>query len=328
MVDSHELKVSLKTEQQRKEEHMNSNNAGKILLGPSTFAQLDKAPLEKLQTAGFTVVDNPYKRKLTKEELLELLANDVIGIIAGLEPLDRDVMEKTTLKVISRCGSGMSNVDQAAAAELGIKVYSTPYGPTNAVAELTLGALLCLLREIPLMDRELHDGKWSKKIGGQLEGKTIAIIGFGRIGQRVTELLGPFHVKILVVDPLAETDGSPYEVVPLSEALKRADIVSLHVSGEEIIIGAEELEKIKPGAYPMNAARGGLIDEAALVEAIESGIIKGAWLDTFTNEPYNGPLTKLPQVVLTPHVGSYTRECRLSMEMESVDNLLEFFSNP
>ena len=171
----------------------------KVLLGPSTFAAIDRAPLDKLVQQGYEVIENPFKRKLTKSEVLELLSDDVIGLIAGLEPLDREVMEKTNLKVISRCGSGMSNVDMEAAEELNIKVFSTPFGPTAAVVELTLGILLSMLRMVPQMDRDLHNGKWNKRIGQQLSGKTIAIIGFGRIGQGLAQALQPFNVRVLTI---------------------------------------------------------------------------------------------------------------------------------
>lgn len=298
---------------------------GKILLGPSTFGELDKAPLNRLTDAGWTIIENPYKRKLTKSELLDLLTEDVVGIIAGIEPLDREVIQTSNLKVISRCGSGMTNVDIKSAEEFGIKVCSTPYGPTEAVAELTLGALLSLLRMIPLMDRDLHNGIWKKKIGSQLGGKTILIVGFGRIGKRIAELLEPFHVKIIIVDPFLKDYQGNYTTLSLGEALPLADIITLHLSGEETILSAREFQLIKPGAFLLNAARGGLIDEGALYNALKNGKIQGAWLDTFSSEPYTGPLTEFSQAILTPHIGSYTRECRRSMEMESVENLLSAF---
>ena len=299
---------------------------GKILLGPSTFGELDKAPLNRLTDAGWTIIENPYKRKLTKQELIELLPG-IAGLIAGLEPLDREVLGNSNLKVISRCGSGMSNVDIEAAKELGIKVFSTPYGPTSAVAELTLGALLSLLRMIPRMDKDLHEGRWNKQIGTQLEGKTIAIIGFGRIGRRVAELLVPFKTRILVIDPFLRDSKEQFPLLPLEEALPQADIVTLHVSGEDRIIGEKEFDIIKPGAFLLNAARGVVVDEDALVKSLEEGKIQGAWVDTFDQEPYSGPLTKFAQVILTPHIGSYTIECRRSMEIESVQNLLDGFKN-
>ena len=297
----------------------------KVLIGPSTFAQVDDTPLTRLSDAGYEIIENPYKRRLTKPELLELLGRAVTGLIAGLEPLDREVLEKSKLKVISRCGSGLSSVDLKAATELGIKVYSTPDAPREAVAELTLGAMLGLLRMIPEMDRNMHRGKWSKKIGTQIAGKTVAIIGFGRIGRRVASLLLPFNVKIIVVDPHVRKNTEGVEIAPLDKALKVADIITVHSAGEEEIIGKDEFKLIKQGVFLLNAARGRSVDEKSLIQALEEGKIRGAWLDTFESEPYSGPLTKYPQVILTPHAGSYTLECRRSMEMEAVNNLISGF---
>ncbi len=295
----------------------------KILLGPSSFAETDKSPVIRLQNAGYEIIDNPFRRKLTKSELFELLTPDVVGIIAGLEPLDREVLEFSSLKAISRVGSGMSNVDQPAARELGIAVCSTPNGPVEAVAELTIGALLSLMRKIAQMDRALHSGKWEKRIGGQLEGKTVAIVGYGRIGRRVAALLAPFRVRLLVVDPfLDQSTLHDIELVSLDEALPLADIVTLHNSGEACLLGEREFGLLKKGAVLLNVARGGLVDEEALMAALDAGTLGGVWLDTFGSEPYSGALCGRDNALLTPHVGSYTLECRQQMEMEAVDNLL------
>lgn len=301
---------------------MKSLHGEKILIGPSTFAALDMTPMERLVKTGCEVIDNPFKRKLTKTELLDLLSGGVSGLIAGLEPLDREVLEESNLKVISRCGSGLSNVDLDAADELGIKVCFTPEGPTQAVAELALGAMLSLIRMIPQMNQELHEARWTKKIGMQLKGKTVLIIGFGRIGRRVASLLAPFEPKILVVDPHIKHPVDDVSVMPLKPALQRADIITIHSSGETCILGEGEFSHMKPGAFLLNAARGGLIDENALMAALETDQVAGAWIDTFEKEPYDGPLSEYPQVILTPHVGSYTRECRVQMETEAVENLI------
>lgn len=301
---------------------MKSLKGVKILLGPSSFASLDYTPMEKLLRAGCEVIENPYKRKLTEDEVFKLLSGDIHGLIAGLEPLNRKVLTNSKLKVISRCGSGMTNVDMETARELGIKVYSTPYGPTSAVAELTLGVLLSLLRFIPQMNEDLHQGKWNKKIGMQLEGKTVVIIGFGRIGQRFAELLEPFNVKIIVVDPYINKNSINFTLLSLEDALVKADIVSLHCSYEAEIIGGKEFSIMKNGVLLLNASRGGVVNETDLRKSLDSGKVAGAWLDTFKQEPYCGSLKECAQVVLTPHVGSYTMECRKSMEIEAVENLL------
>lgn len=296
----------------------------KVLIGPSTFAAQNSSPIERLLAADCEIIKNPFGRKLTKDELIGLLPG-VKGIIAGLETLDEDVLSKSALKVISRCGSGLSNVDIEAARRYGIKVFSTPNGPTSAVAELTLGAMINLLRMVSPMDMDMHEGRWTKKIGTQLEGKTVVVIGLGRIGRKVVSLLKPFNVRLLAVDPDVREKIDGVEILPLDKALTEADIITIHSSGEQQIIGDDEFRLIKSGAFLLNAARGGLINENSLIQAIESGKIAGVWLDTFSAEPYSGPLTKYPQALLTPHVGSYTLECRRSMEMEAVENLITAF---
>jgi D-3-phosphoglycerate dehydrogenase len=304
---------------------MKINNRGKILLGPSTFAEKDPAPLKVLSSAGFAVIENPYKRKLAKHELLELLQEDVVGIIAGLETLDRDVMQQSKLKVISRCGSGMSNVDADSARELGIAVFNTPFGPTRAVAELTVGCLLSLIRQLPQMDRALHTGKWDKRVGRQLKGMTVLVIGYGRIGRAVARFLTAFDVEIHVCDPKAKADEISFPLKRLEDGLPVADVITLHVSGEDRLLGRPEFGLMKPGAFVLNAARGEVLDEEALRDALDSGRVAGAWLDTFGREPYQGPLTGYNQVILTPHVGSYTHEGRLQMELDAAENLIRGF---
>lgn len=284
----------------------------KILITTSSFET--KEALEKLQARGFEVILNPYKRKVTSEELRQLLSG-VIGLIAGTEKIDKETMANSQLKVISRVGAGIDNIDLAAAKELGIIVKNTPDAPTCAVAELTLGSILSLLRQIPQMNQELHNKAWNKKMGNQLSGKTVLIIGFGRIGRYLAELLEPFKIKLLAVDPASSS-------LSLKEALPQADIVCLHLSGKDQVLGKEEFSLMKKGVFILNAARGEAIDELALAEALKEGRVAGACLDVFVEEPYSGHLTEFPNVILTPHIGSYTKECRERMETEAVDNLL------
>ena len=296
----------------------------KVLLGPSSFAEMDRGPLDKLLSSDFEVIDNPYRRKLTEDELLKLLPG-VEGLIAGLEPLNRRVLESSCLKVISRCGSGLSNIDIQTAKELGIVVRNTPSGPTTAVAELTLGCLLCLLRQVPQMNHALHQKIWSKRVGRQLQGSCVAVIGFGEIGRKVGQMLYACGARVVAVDPVFSGIVENIEIVALGEALKKSDIITIHASGEDCLLGNSEFELMKEGVYILNAARGGLIDEKALVGAIDNKKVAGAWLDTFNKEPYDGILCKYDEVILTPHIGSYTVECRRNMEMESVENLINSF---
>lgn len=299
----------------------------RVLIGPSTFGRHGDAALRQLKEAGCQIIDNPYKRKLKKDELLSLLSGDVSGLIAGLETLDRDVLSKTKLKVISRSGAGLSNVDLKAAGELGIKVRYTPDAPTTSVAEVTVAAMLNLLRQLPQMNSDLHSGIWQKQVGMQMEGKTVAIIGFGRIGRKVASLLSPFGVSILAVDPLLSENGflDNVQACSLAQALGKADIVTVHSSRDEQIIGASEFKLMRDGVLLLNSARGKVINEEALIQALEDKKVRGAWIDTFAVEPYSGRLQEYPQVILTPHIGSYTLECRRNMEMQAVNNLIAAF---
>ena len=294
----------------------------RILIGASSFGAVDTAPLERLRQAGFDVMQNPYGRRLTEEELLELLPG-VVGLIAGLEPLKASVLERSSLRVISRSGTGMSNVDVDAARRLGIEVRNTPDATTSAVAELTLAAALTLLRQTIPMNAELHAGRWTRVAGAQLEGKTVVVIGFGRIGRRVAELLLAFRARVVAVDPGATVPDPRVTLASLTDALPVADMVTVHASGAETILGKTELYRLKRGALVLNASRGDVVGEDALCEALDTGQVAGAWVDAFRDEPYTGPLSRYPQVLLTPHVGSFTLECRRRMEMEAVDNLID-----
>ena len=297
----------------------------KVLIGPSSFGDHDTAPVNELREAGFEVAQNGFGRKLTAAELADLLPG-VAGLIAGLEPLTRETLQRSELRVISRCGVGLSNVDLDAARDLGIRVCSTPDAPTTAVAEVTVGALIALLRGVSQMDRDLHQGRWRRQMGEQIEGKTIAIVGFGRIGRKVAALLGPFGASLVAVDPALGGSVAGVPIVGLEEALTRADVISLHAGGESQILGDQHFARMKPGVWILNASRGALLDEPSLCRALDAGVVAGAWLDAFRDEPYAGPLIAHSNVVLTPHIGSATVACRRRMDLEAVENLLAAFA--
>jgi len=301
----------------------------KILISTSSFGKDDITPLEYCRQ-GNEVILNPFGRKLTSDELIEL-ASEVDGIIAGTEYIDKTVLEKLPkLKVISRCGVGMDNIDLDTAAELGVKVYNTADAPTLAVAELTVGLMLALLRRITLSDHGLRNSIWNKHMGSLLSGKNVGIIGFGRIGKKVAELLLPFRVNIAYYDIAPQDVKFPCQLRPLEELLSWADIITLHCStshGAKTIIGKEELKQMKKGAYLINTSRGGLVDEEALYLSLKEGHLSAAALDVYEKEPYTGPLRELENIILTPHVGSYAKESRIEMEMQAVRNLLEGLKN-
>ncbi len=298
----------------------------KVVINTSSFGKFDKAPLELLEQNSIEYSLNPFKRKLTAEEVKEI-AKDAVGIIGGLEPLDKNVLESLPkLEVISRCGVGMDNVDQQAAKKLGIKVFNTPDGPTLSVAELTVGLILNLLRKTSLMDRSVRQGVWKKEMGNLLNGKKVGIVGFGRIGQKVAELLLSFGVEILYSDIQEIKTPLKCKEVELEELLKTVDIVSLHLAIQDLkepFLGNKEFAAMKKGAWLVNVARGNLINEKALLSVLKDGHLNGAALDVFEQEPYEGPLKDCDNVILTPHVGSYAQEARVRMETETVENLLK-----
>lgn len=299
----------------------------RILISTSSFGEWDDSPLRLLKDKGLVVNLNPLGRKLTQDEVVEL-ASGMSGIIAGTEPLNADVLNRLdNLEVISRCGVGMDNVDIEEAHKLGIKVFNTPTGPTLAVAELTVALVFNLLRKVSQMDRELHQNVWKKRMGLLLRGKTLGIIGFGRIGRKVAELFSSLGATICFCDPAVEGDLDGFTKKNLAAILEDSNIVCLHLSLLEKrsspFLGMEELMQMKKGAFLINCSRGGLVDEQALYEMLEKDHLGGAAVDVFEKEPYDGPLMKLDNVILTPHIGSYAKEARMEMEMQAVKNLLE-----
>ena len=299
-------------------------NPIRIAISPSSFAEFDDKPVQVLKEFGVEVVENPYKRRLTEEEAIQHLRG-MDGLIAGLEPLNQKVLSSTDcLKAIARVGIGIANIDLEYAKERGIKVSNTPDGPTAAVAEMTLAALLALCRNIIPYNTAVHQGVWKKQIGIGVEGLKVLLVGYGRIGSKVSDLLSKVGAEIFVCDPFIESSQLLYEekLITKEDGLKLADVISLHASGQEEIIGENEFALMKKGVLILNSARGELVNEVNLIGALKSGKVGSAWFDVFWEEPYYGQLTKFDNVLLTPHIGTYTGQCRLSMEMAAVENIL------
>lgn len=302
-----------------------------VALSVSTFGVADGEPRERLLASGAELVENPHGRTLTEDEVRELI-RDADALIAGTEPLTAAVLAGAPrLRVISRVGIGTDNVDLDAATRLGIAVFNTPDAVTEAAAELTVGGILSVLRHIHSMDAELRAGRWTRQMGALLRGKTVGIVGLGRVGKRVATLLRSFEVDLLGYDILPDPAATEREValVPLDDLLAASDVVTIHTSkGADVgpLLGGNELAMMKDGAILVDTARGGLIDEDALLEELESGRLGGAYLDVFAEEPYTGPLRQVPTALLTPHAGSYAREARSQMEAEAVDHVLSFLA--
>ncbi len=301
----------------------------RVLIGPSSFGRGGSQPLDLLRERGYQVVINPHGRRLTADEVVGL-GQGCVGIIAGLEPLTAEVLAQLPgLRCISRSGVGLDNVDLTAARARGIVVRNTPEAPTRAVAELTLGLIIALLRRFPLADRNLRAGVWQKETGSLLLGRTVGIVGLGRIGQMVAEMLVALGCTVCGTDPQPDREWLaqyPIELLELAELLRRSDVVSLHAAppaGSKPLIAATELALMKKSAALLNLARACVVDEDALYDALAERDLAGAALDVFLEEPYHGRLAKLDNVILTPHIGSNTQETKLAMETQAVLNLLD-----
>jgi D-3-phosphoglycerate dehydrogenase len=301
----------------------------RILITSTSFGKTDPLPLQNLQAHGCEVIKNPYGRPLKEDELISLLA-DVDGVIAGLDEFTpKAIQSAKRLKVISRYGVGMDNIDLEAARAKKIRVTSTPGANTQAVADLTIALMLAVARKITRADISTRQGKWERFYGHSLYRKTLGILGLGRVGQAVFRRSAGFEMKALAYDPwqkelIEKTDGIKY--ADLQDLLSYSDFVTLHLALSEKthhLIGEKELSLMRPTAYLINTARGSLINEEALYQALKNKVIAGAALDTFTDEPPRAsPLLTLENVVVTPHIGSYTYEATLEMGLAAVENLI------
>ena len=293
-----------------------------VAITTSSFGKFSDAPLRLLTENGFTPKMNPHGRALTEEEAIEFLRG-CVAVAAGTEPLTAKLMAALPeLKVISRCGTGMDNVDLEAAKNRGIAVRNTPDAPVAAVAELTVGLAFSLLRDICRMDRELRAGVWKKRMGSLIAGKRVGIVGMGRIGRAVSSAFAALGAETAYSDPFVTDAGRQMDLEAL---LGWADLVTLHIPGGkgEPLLNAARLSHMKKGAFLINCARGGVVDEDALYELLDNGYLAGAAIDVFGKEPYTGPLAKLDTVILTPHIGSYAREARVKMETDTIRNILD-----
>jgi D-3-phosphoglycerate dehydrogenase len=296
-----------------------------ILISTSTF-DLNNLINQKFYKDGrFNFILNPYKRKLTEIEIKSLLVeNEIVGLIAGLEPLTREVLlNAKNLKVISRCGTGVDNVDIVATNALEILLYNTPDATIAPVAELTLGHILNILRNITESDHNIRNNMWRPKIGSLLQKKTVGILGFGRIGQKVADLVKSFGANVIYYDPFCEIE-TIFKKVDFDFLIENSDIITLHLplnNDTKDIINKDVFIKMKKNCILINIARGGLVNENDLYTALSNNQIQGAGLDVYDLEPYIGPLKGLKNILLTSHIGSFAIESRELMEIEAANNL-------
>ncbi|MFA4661789.1 D-2-hydroxyacid dehydrogenase [Pyrococcus kukulkanii] len=294
-------------------------------------APLHERAIQILKDAGLEVI---YEEYPDEEKLLELV-KDVDAIIVRSKPkVTRRVIENAPkLKVIARAGVGLDNIDVEAAKEKGIEVVNAPGASSRSVAELAIGLIFAVARKIAYADRRMREGVWAKKecMGIELEGKTIGIIGFGRIGYQVAKIARALGMNILLYDPYPNEERAKEvggKFVDLETLLKESDIVTLHVpllDSTYHLINEERLKLMKKNAILINAARGAVVDTNALVKALQEGWIAGAGLDVYEEEPLpkDHPLTKLDNVVLTPHIGASTYEAQERAGVEVAEKVVK-----
>ena len=306
----------------------------KIFVALSTFAEYGEEPLKLLEQSGIDYSLNELGRRLVREEIVGL-GKGATGIIAGVEPYDASVLELLPeLKCISRCGVGIDNIDLDLAQAKGIIIRNTPDVVIRPVVELTIAMIFDLMRKLSLHTGRFWRKEWKKSAGNLLAGKTVGILGLGRIGRSVSETLLKLDAEVIGTDinpDMAWAKKYGVRVVSLEELLAESDILSLHlsvISENPFILGREEISLMKEGAWLVNVSRGNLVDDIALSEVLKAGKLSGAAMDVFPEEPYGGLLCELDNVVLTPHVATLTKESRVQMETEAVQNLLSYLLNP
>jgi D-3-phosphoglycerate dehydrogenase len=298
----------------------------KVLVAES----LDPAALARLRAAGHEVLERPA---LDGRALSDALRGVHALIVRGGTRVTEEALRgAASLRVVVRAGTGLDNVDVAAARELGISVANTPEAVAVSVAELTFALLLALERHLTRADAEVRRGEWqqSRRVGRELAGRALGLVGFGRIGREVAWRARAFGMDVLWCDPPIGLTPAGYEWTrraTLEELLPQVDVLSLQVPltrGTRGLIGARELAAMKSDAVLVNCARGGVVDETALHEALVQGRLRGAALDVFAAEPpVASPLLALPNVVVSPHLGALTVEAQRRAGHEAVAIVLE-----
>ena len=274
---------------------------------------------EVLEKNGLKVT---YEPEITPEQIAEKIGSFEVVVVRSRTKITRELVEKADkCKIIARVGVGLDNIDQDAAKEKSIRVLNAVEGAITAVAELVIGLMLSMAREIPRADREIRNGNWIKKelMGTELKGKYLGIVGLGNIGKRLGRLAKALNMNIIGYDVVPIDDEFSKEVglmkADLDTLLSSADYVSFHVpllDSTRHMINAEKLKLMKKTARIINTARGGVIDEEALYNSLKDGDLAGAALDVFETEPATGnKLTTIPNFIATPHMGAQTKEAQL-----------------
>jgi D-3-phosphoglycerate dehydrogenase / 2-oxoglutarate reductase len=303
----------------------------KVLITTVPFGDKNSLPMELLKNSGIEYMINPLNKKLTEDELAEMIT-DFDAIIAGTEKITTKVMDcASNLKMISRVGIGLDSVDLYAARKRGIHVSYTPDAPAKAVSDLTIGLMLNLLRQTHISNSRMHQGEWERFFGRRLGEVTVGLIGMGRIGIGILGRLQGFGCPRILVNDIEQKryleTAFNFEWATKEEIYREADVISLHVpltKKTKGMIKKQELELMKPDSILINTARGGIIDENDLYQVMKNDHLSGAAIDVFEHEPYNGALTEIERCHLTAHMGSMSIDCRTRMEIEATQEVVRF----
>jgi D-3-phosphoglycerate dehydrogenase len=292
---------------------------------------------EPLATEGLELLKTEhevdYRPELSRDEFLALLPDyDALIVRSGVKVDAQAIAAGAQLRVVGRAGVGVDNIDVAAATAAGILVVNAPTANTIAAAELTVGLIYALSRHIPQAEASLRRGEWRRAdfVGTELRGKTLGIVGLGKIGMAVAQRARAMEMTLVGSDPYVSAEVAAehgIELIEMDDVLRRADVVTVHVpllAETRGMIGPEQLGLMKPTAFVINVARGGVIDEAALAEALRDGRIGGAAIDVYAHEPpHDSPLLDAPNTVLTPHLGASTREAQTKAGVEVAEQVLD-----
>ncbi len=302
----------------------------KVLITPRSFGQNSKVPFEMLKENGWTIIKNPYGRILTEEEMEDLIA-DADGVIIGVDPLNKSVLKAAKkLKVISKYGVGLDNVDLEYAKEKNIKVFNVKNGNSDAVADYAFALMLAVSRKVVLIDRECRKNNWKKIKSLEVFNKTIGIVGLGEIGKGMANRAKGFNMTILAYDVVkdeAYAKANDIQYVELEPLIKESDYITIHLpllESTKNLFSYEAFEKMKERAVIINTARGGIIDENALYDALTNEKIYGAGIDVFEEEPPRDKrFLELDNIVLGSHCAASSLEAIDNMSIRSVENLFK-----
>ena len=287
----------------------------RVLIATRSFGSTSQQPAQLLEAAGCELIKADMSQPMTEDRLGKLLVG-MDAAIVGVVPMTAKILEQAhKLKIVCAHGIGVDHIDVKAASVRGIAVANCPGGSAASVADLTFGLMIAAARNIVQAGQTLKQGNWGRYHGVELWRKTLGIIGFGRIGRAVAGRAIGFDMTVLACDPFVPEDSpadKQVKIVPFEDVIRQADFISLHTpltDETRHMIGVDQLAAMKPGAYLINTARGGLVDEAALYRALSGGRIAGAALDVFASEPpAKSPLLDLDNLVATPHIGAHTSE--------------------